>query len=125
MWEAGGIREVREVLLNSHRSFWTGGAGKVTCGTKATLIRNLGPMLSLGDFSKLGTEGCSWVSAQLIPPSPPPFSGPEGGDLTQTATASGCLQIPAQLPKPLSCFHSRSWAGELGVSGSTEGLVRI
>lgn len=53
----------------------------------------LAPVLSPGEFSKLGNRGGgSWVSAPFVhPSSPPSFSGPEGGDLTKTATASGCL----------------------------------
>lgn len=118
MWEEGWIREVRKVLLNSLEVFVGWKSGKATGGMKDTVTRKLGPMLSIGDFSKLGSDGCSWVSARLTSPShPPSLSGPEGGDLAQTATASGCLQVPAQLPKPLSCFHSCSWAGELGFQG--------
>lgn len=37
----------------------------------ATVTRKLGPTLSPGDFSKLGTESWSWVSAWLMPPSAP------------------------------------------------------
>lgn len=82
---------------------------------QATVTRKLGPMLSAGDFSNLDMEGwsCAFCCAYSSP-SPLPSSGPEGGDLAQTATASGCLQVPAQLPKSLSCFHPCSWAGELG-----------
>lgn len=68
--------------------------------------KKVGPVLSLGDFSQLGVRPAHSL------PFPSLFSGPEGGDLAQTAAAAGCLQVPAQLPKPLSCFHPRSWAGE-------------
>lgn len=110
-----GRREIREGLLNSHkvllsRRIWQGHSDM-----KSTVIRNLGSMLSLGDFSKLSTQRWSWVFSLLMPPSLlHPLSGPESGDLAQTATASGCLQVSTQLPKPLRCFHSCSWAGELG-----------
>lgn len=96
MWDEGGTREVRGVLLNSYKVFLGWRSGEAIGGMKTTVMRKVGAMLSAGDFSKLGIEGCSWVSALLIPPSPlSPLSGPEGGDFAQTATASGCLQVLA------------------------------
>lgn len=59
MWEEGWIRKVRKVLLNSLKVFVGWKSGKATGGMKDTVTRKLGPMLSIGDFSKLGSDGCS------------------------------------------------------------------
>lgn len=66
MWEGGGTREVREDLLNSHRSFWAGGAGK------ATVTRKLEPVISWA-FLKVGHERVvlGICPAHAFFPSPP------------------------------------------------------
>lgn len=107
----GGRRdqEVREDLLNSHRSFWAGGAGKATV-TRVGACYLLGISQSWARNGGLGYLPCSY----LLPlPSP---SGPEVVTLQKATAASGCLQVP-QLPEPLSSFHSCSWAGESGFHG--------